>query len=160
MKNSPQTLVRLSAIALLLLTTTTLNACSVKTQAKSTVKATTTQPSGDDCDSLSTTSFEVEAALMGVGMGTEMGFSLVDKDIERAQAGIAKVEALKLKDPKVKALQTQYLKLVKAALKPVEPLAKSKNKEALKGVAKDVKAKIDVANDFRKDQIFFGNCKK
>jgi hypothetical protein len=169
-------LIRRSGTILVLLLTSSLllNACSGKSQARTpgstgatTAGATTAtksaaQPAAEsNCDALDKASFEVEAGLMGVGMGTEMGSSrMIASDIERTQTAIAKVAALQPQDPKVKALQAQYLTLAKAALQPVEPLAKAGNDSGLKAVAADVKAKIKAADEFRKEQIFFGDCKK
>jgi hypothetical protein len=97
---------------------------------------------------------------MGLGIGTEMGSSMIADNVDRTQAAIAKVAALKPTEPKVKALQTQYLNLAQAALKPVAPLTKPGNEKALKAVAAGVKTKINAADEFRKTQIFFGDCKK
>jgi hypothetical protein len=154
---------RSSAMALLLVSTLGLNACGKKSQARtpnSSSQTAKTAPADSDCDALDKTSFEVEAALMGVEMGTDMGSMMITDSLDRAQTAIGKVAALKPKDPKVKSLQTQYLSLVKAAVKPVEPLAKAADKDKLKAVAADVKAKVNAANEFRKDKIFFGDCKK
>jgi hypothetical protein len=159
-----KTIFRSTAITLILASTLLLNACGTQSQArtKSPMGATASTKStpDSDCDALDKTSFEVEAALMGVEMGTDMGSMMITDSLDRAQKAIVKVAALKPKDPKVKALQTQYLTLVKAAVKPVEPLAKAADKTALKAVAADVKAKVNAANEFRKDKIFFGDCKK
>jgi hypothetical protein len=156
---------RSSAIALLLVSTLGLNACGTKSQARTNPSGTSTtsartQPAENDCDALDTASFKVEAALMGVEMGTDMGSMMIADSLDRAQTAIAEVAALKPQDPQVKALQTQYLNLAKAAVKPVEPLAKSSDKTALKAVAADVKAKVKAADAFRKEKIFFGDCKK
>jgi hypothetical protein len=158
---------RSSAITLMLASTLLLNACDTKFKARTkasvgTKVATASASTGadSDCDVLDKTSFEVESALMGVEMGTDMGSMMITDSLDRAQKAIAKVAALKPKDPKVKALQTQYLSLVKAAVKPVEPLAKAADKDKLKAVAADVKAKVNASNEFRKEKIFFGDCKK
>jgi hypothetical protein len=154
------------AIALMLVSTLLLNACGGKSQARtkpvasSTTASASAKPAESDCDALDMASFKVEAALMSVGMGTEMGSMMIADSVDRAQKAIAEVAALKPKDPKVKALQTQYLNLAQAALKPVAPLTKPGNDKALKAVSIDVKAKIKAADDFRKDQIFFGDCEK
>jgi hypothetical protein len=156
---------RSGALSLMLVSTLLLNACGGKSQARTQPVASSTTPSASakpaegDCDALDKSSFEVEAALMGVGMGTDMGSMMIGDSLDRAQKAIAKVAALQPQDPKVKALQTQYLSLAKAAIKPVEPLAKAHEEKALKAVAADVKAKIKAADDFRKEKIFFGDCK-
>jgi hypothetical protein len=159
---------RSSTLALMLVSTLWLNACGNQSQAgtkptittkSSTATAANSAPAKNDCDALDKTSFEVEAALMGVGMGTDMGSMMIADSVDRTQKAIDKVAALKPKDPKVQALQTQYLSLANAALKPVAPLAKAHEAQALKAIAADVKAKIKAADDFRKDKIFFGDCK-
>jgi hypothetical protein len=160
-----KTVFRSSAIALMLASTLWLNACGTKSQARTQAPTSSTTtaknaPADSDCDALDKTSFEVEAALVGVEMGTDMGSMMITDSLDRAQKAIGKVAALNPKDPKVKTLQTQYLSLVKAAVKPVEPLAKAADKDKLKAVAADVKAKVNAANEFRKDKIFFGDCKK
>jgi hypothetical protein len=158
---------RSSPLALMLVSTLWLNACGNQSQAgtkptittKSSTAAASSAPAKNDCDALDKTSFEVEAALMGVGMGTDMGSMMIADSVDRTQKAIDKVAALKPKDPKVQALQTQYLSLANAALKPVAPLAKAHEAKALKAIAAAVKAKIKAADDFRKDKIFFGDCK-
>jgi hypothetical protein len=157
--------VRFSAIALLFASTLLLNACSVSSSAKSKTNVKAGQsPAGsqvqdkNDCTALTSASFEVETAMMGVGMATDMGFSMIDNDLARVRTAIAKVKALKLKDATVKALQMKYLTLVAAAIKPVESIDKN-DKAGLKAVSKKVKAGIDAADEFRKDKIFFGDCK-
>jgi hypothetical protein len=154
---------RSATTALLLTTILLLHACGSKSPARTqmpTAAASTNAPPESDCDVLDKTSFEVETALMGVEMGTNMGSMMITDSLDRAQKAITKVAALKPQDPKVKALQTQYLSLVKAAVEPVEPLAKAADRDKLKAVAADVKAKVNAANEFRKDKIFFGDCKK
>jgi hypothetical protein len=153
-------------IALILTSTLLLNACGTKSQARTKVAtgtiptAASAKPAESDCSALDMATFKVDAALMGVGMGTEMGSMMMADSVDRTQKAIAAVAALKPQDPKVKALQTQYLTLAQAALKPVEPLTKPGNDKALKAVSTDVKAKIKAAEAFRKDKIFFGDCEK
>jgi hypothetical protein len=127
-----------ASIGLILASTLLLNACGNQSQARTqpTANAPATTASAkpvadSDCDALDKTSFEVEAALMGLGIGTEMGSSMIADNVDRTQAAIAKVAALKPKAPKIKALQTQYLNLAQAALKPVAPLTKPGNEKAL-----------------------------
>jgi hypothetical protein len=155
---------RSGAIALMLVSTLLLNACGGESQAGTKPVAppssASAKPAESDCNALDMASFKVEAALVGIGMGTEMGSMMIVDSVDRAQKAIVEFAALKPQDPQVKALQTQYLALAKAALKPVEPLAKSGTDQALKAVSTDVKAKIKAADDFRKDKIFFGDCKK
>jgi hypothetical protein len=154
--------------ALLLVSSLLLNACSGNSQARTpgpTGATTATQAAAkpaakSDCDALSTASFEVGVRLMGVEMATRMGSRMMASDIEHTQTAIAKVAALQPQDPKVQALQAQYLTLAKVALQPVEPLAKAGNDSGLKAVAADVKAKIKAADALQKEKIFFGRCAK
>lgn len=100
-----------------------------------------------------------QAALDGVEMTLKMGStSLIEMPIERADRAISEVKALQITDPKVKALQTEYLRLAEDAFKLARPLTKASEAQ-LQAAAPTVKAKSEVAAKFRKDKIFFGDCK-
>jgi hypothetical protein len=161
---------RLCSIALLCGTTFYLNACGNKSQAKprpaSPTASTPSKPAASadnsfdgQCTALDQKSFMAQAALDGVEMTLKMGStSLIEMPIERADRAISEVKALQITDPKVKALQTEYLRLAEDAFKLARPLTKASEAQ-LQAAAPTVKAKSEVAAKFRKDKIFFGDCK-
>jgi hypothetical protein len=150
--------IRFSMAVLLSASIVGLNACGGISKASSKSSTASTQ-TGDDCSNLSSTSLELDVTLMGLGQGLDMSAGLVSTNLEQLQTAMAKVKALKLKDANAKAMQTQYLTMVAAAIKPVVPLAQKSNEAGLKAIAGKVKTQLDAASEFRKNKIFFGDCK-
>jgi hypothetical protein len=113
-----------------------------------------------DCHTLASSSLKTDVQAMSLKMSLEMTTSnLVDQHLRDLKGSMAQLEQIPLSNRQVQNQRSHYIKLIYAAIKPVEQWAETKVYKTKPGIAAAFATQVEQASEFRQDKIFLGDCK-